>query len=90
MNTQNQTNHSQAVASLVVGIVGVVFWIFGWGSIASIILGIIGICLASSAKKAGNNEGIRTAGFVLSIISLIGGAIIFLACVACVGTLATM
>lgn len=90
MENQNQIGHGKAVASLVLGIIGAIFWFFGYSSILSIILGIIGIVLSSMAKKEGNNEGIRTAGFVLSLIALIGGAIVFLACVACVGGLAAI
>lgn len=86
----NTTNHGQAVASLVLGIIGVVFWFFGYGSLLSLVLGIIGLVLACSAKKAGNTEGVRTAGFVLSLIALIGGAVVFLACVACVGSMASL
>lgn len=88
---QNQApGHGKAVASLVLGIVGIVFWFFGYSAILSIILGVIGIFLAASAKSDGNTEGIRTAGFVLSLITLIGGAIAFLACVACIGGLAAL
>ena len=47
------------------------------------------LMLNGSAKKEGNNEGIRTAGFVLSLIALIGGAIAFLACAACIGAFGT-
>ena len=90
MENQNQIGHGKAVASLVLGIIGAIFWFFGYSSILSIILGIIGIVLSSMAKKEGNNEGIRTAGFVLSLIALIGGTIVFLACVACVGGLAAI
>ncbi len=87
---QNNAGHGQAVASLVLGIIGVVFWFFGYGTILSIILGIVGLVLSSSAKKAGNTEGIRTAGFVLSLIALIGGAVVLSACVACAGSLAAL
>lgn len=76
-----------AVASLVLGIIGVVLWFFGYSSAISVILGIIGLVLAGNSKKAGFVGGVRTAGFVLSLISLIGGAIFFISCVACVGAL---
>lgn len=89
-NNPNPPGKGQATASLVLGIIAVVCWFFGYSSIVSIILGIIGIVLASKAKKAGFNEGIRTAGFVLSLIGLIGGGIAFIACVACVGSLAAI
>lgn len=76
-----------ATASLVLGIISVVLWFFGYSALVSVILGIIGLILAGNAKKAGFNGGIRTAGFVLSLIGLIGGAIFFVACVACVGAI---
>ncbi len=76
-----------AIASLVLGIISVVFWFFGIGSLVSIVCGIIGLILASNAKKAGFEGGIRTGGFVCSLIGLIGGALVFVACVACVGLL---
>ncbi|MCH5332783.1 MAG: hypothetical protein J1D89_02390 [Agathobacter sp.] len=75
----------QATASLVLGIISVVFWFFGLSSIISLILGIIGLVLASMSKKCGFEGGIRTAGFVLSLIGTIGGAIIFVTCVLCIG-----
>ena len=77
----------KATASLVLGIVGVVFWWFGMTAIVSVVTGIIGLILASQAKKEGFVGGMRTAGFVLSLISTIGGGLIFVSCVACVGTL---
>ncbi|MGI6013267.1 MAG: hypothetical protein ACOX7K_03145 [Oscillospiraceae bacterium] len=79
-----------ATASLVLGIIGVVCWFFGYLSIISVIVGIVGLILAGNSKKAGFTGGIRTAGFVLSLISTIGGAICFLACVACVGALSSI
>jgi hypothetical protein len=79
-----------ATASLVLGIIAVVCWFFGWSSIASVVLGIVGIILAGKSKAAGFTGGTRTAGFVLSLIGLIGGAIAFVACVACVGTIGAL
>lgn len=78
---------SSATASMVLGIVSVVFWFFGWGAIVSVICGIVGLILASKSKKEGFAGGVRTAGFVCSLIGLIGGAIVFVACVACAGVL---
>ena len=70
--------------ALVLGIIAVVFWFFGYSSILSVILGIVGLIQASKAKELGYLDAIRTAGFVLSLIGLIGGALAFVACVACV------
>lgn len=76
-----------ATASLVLGIIAVVLWFFGWTSIISLVLGIIGIVCSSKSKKAGFEGGIRTAGFVLSLIGVIVGGIVFISCVACASLL---
>ena len=68
---------NKAIASLVLGIISVVLWFFGYSS--------IGVVMASKSKEEGYDENIRTAGFILSVIGIIGGAIFFVACVACVG-----
>lgn len=73
-----ERGHGLAIGSLVCGIIGVVCWFFGYGSFLSIILGIVGLVLAGNSKKDGNTEGTRTAGFILSLIALIGGVIVFL------------
>ena len=76
-----------ATASMVLGIISVVLWFFGYSALVSVILGIVGLILAGNAKKAGFVGGIQTAGFVLSLIGLIGGAIFFVACIACAGAI---
>ncbi len=86
----NVPGKGAAIASLVCGIIAVAFWFFGVSALVSVILGIVGLILASNAKKAGFQGGMQTAGFVLSLIGLIGGALIFVACVACVGGLASI
>lgn len=85
--TMTVPEHGNAVGSLVLGIVGTVLCFFGYSAIISVILGVIGLILSDKAKNAGNTEGIRTAGFVLSLISLIGGAIVFVVCIAIVGSI---
>ena len=80
----------QATASLVLGIIAVVCWFFGYSSIVSVVLGVIGIIMAGKAKQEGFVGGIQSAGFVLSLIGLIGGAVAFIACVACVGLIGAL
>ena len=80
----NPPGKSNATASLVLGIISVVFWFFGYSSILSVILAIIGLAQAGKARELGYEDPIRTAGFVLSLIGLIGGALAFVACIACV------
>ena len=78
------------VASLVLGIISVVLALlfsgFGW---LAAILGLVGIVLGSSARKKGQG-GIATAGLVLSIIGLVLGLLMYVACAALVGGLASM
>lgn len=78
------------VASLVLGIISVVLAVlfsgFGW---LAAILGLIGIVLGTSARKKGQG-GVATAGLVLSIIGLILGLLMYVACAAMVGGLASL
>lgn len=57
-----------AVASLVLGIIGVVC--MGW------LWGVLAIIFAAVAKSKGNKSGMATAGLVLGIIALVVGIII--------------
>ena len=76
-----------ATGSLVCGIIAVVCWFFGYTTIISLILGIIGLVMASKAKREGYTGGMRTAGFVLSLMGVIVGAIVLVACVVLAGVL---
>lgn len=89
MYNQNIPGKGAATGSLVCGIVSIVLWFFGFTSIFSLIVGIVGLVLANSSKKAGFMGGIRTAGFVCSLIGTIFGGLIFISCVACAGVLGT-
>lgn len=87
--TSNEPGKGAAIASMVLGIISIVTWFFGMGALLGLITGVIGLVCASSAKKAGFVNGMRTAGFVCSLIGVIGSALVFVACVACVGVLGT-
>ncbi len=93
MDNNKVPGKNAAIASLVLGIIAVVFWFFGTFTVVlpffSIVLGIVGLILAGRAKKAGYTESIRTAGFVLSLLGLIVGAIVFVSCLACFGAVST-
>ena len=88
-NSDTVPGKGAAVAAMVLGIVSIVFWFFGAGAFVGLITGIIGLICSSSAKKAGYSGGMQTAGFVCSLIGLVGSALAFVACVACVGALGT-
>lgn len=85
MNNTPAPGKGAAIGSLVCGILSIVFWFFGFTAFLSLVLGIVGLILASNAKKAGFENGLRTAGFVTSIIGTVFGALIFVSCVACAG-----
>lgn len=85
----NQGNDGRAVASLVLGIISLVTMFTGTFAIVGVVLSIIGLILGIKSKKD-NPSGMATAGIVLSIIALVLTALTFLACVACVGMLATL
>ena len=71
-----------AVASLVLGIVSLVFF---WSPLLAIIPGIVGIVLGALAKKNPSaNQGMATAGLVMSVIGVILGFVIWIACAACI------
>ena len=76
------------IASLVLGIVSLIFAFTGPASFIAVILGIIGIILGALARKKLAAEkqptGAATAGLVMSIIGVVLGAIIWISCVACV------
>ena len=85
----NEYGKTLAAASLVLGIISIVFWFFGVGAIVSIITGIIGIVRASKAKNEGFIGGIITGGLVTSIVGLCVGAVVLIAVLA-IGSLALM
>ncbi len=78
-----QRNNGKSVASLVLGIIGVVVGFFGGWAWIGAILGIIGLILGVLGKKEAPN-GMATAGIVLSIIAIALGLIVTIACYACV------
>ena len=75
-------------ASLVLGIVSIVFSVFSAGTLSAV-LGIVGIVLGALARK-NHPDGIATAGLVCSIIGTILSLLIVIACVGCTGGLAAL
>lgn len=74
------------VASLVLGIIGLVVAIFGSGfNWLAVVLGLIGTILGALGRKNPESKGLATAGMVMSIIALILGLLMYLACAACLG-----
>ena len=78
-----------AIASLVLGIVSLVLSFFGLGMI-SVFTVIIGIILGVLGRKDPEKKGMATAGLVCSIIALVIGVIMWIACAAVVGGAASL
>lgn len=85
---EEKKSNGFAIASLVLGIVSIVFSLIGLSFPFGLIIGIVGIVLGVMAKKK-NPTGMATAGLVLSIIGTILCALIFIACAACIGAIGT-
>ena len=75
------------VASLVLGILAIVITLFSSGLFGFLgaILGLVGLILGVVARKKAepDKRGLATAGFVCSIIGLVLGILLYIACVAC-------
>lgn len=82
LDNQNVPGKGAAIGSLVLGIIGLVVALFINGPVG-LVLGIIGLVMAAKAKSGGFVGGMRTGGFVLSILAIIFGAIGLVACIAC-------
>ena len=79
-----------AVASLVLGIVSLVLGFIpgiGW---VGCITAVIGTILGALGRKDPEKKGLATGGMVCSIIALALDLIVYIACVACVGGLASI
>ena len=72
-----------AVASLILGIVSIVFSFIGL-FIPGLLVGILGLVLGIMAKKKAPS-GMATAGLVLSIVGVSLTLLVLIACAACYG-----
>lgn len=79
------------VASLVLGIISIVVGLFSAGLYGWLggILGIIGIVMGALGRKDPEKKGIATAGLVCSIVGTILCLLLYVACVACIGGVAS-
>ncbi len=71
------------IASLVLGIIGIVVLIvsLGTGGLISIVLGVVGVVLGALGRKSSSEgQGVAVAGLVCSIISIAIGVITFATC----------
>ena len=78
-----------SIASLILGIISLVLSFFGLG-IISVFTAIIGIILGVLGRKDPEKKGMATAGLVCSIIALVLGIIMWIACAAVVGGAAAL
>lgn len=86
MEAQSTPKNGLAIASLVLGIVGLVFSVIPGLSLIGASLGVVGLILAIVANKKGKS-GAAKAGLILSIIAIVLGVAFYVACVACAAAL---
>ena len=80
------------VASLVLGIISLVIGVFSSGALGWLgaILAVVGIVFGAMGRKNPDKKGIATAGLVCSIIGLVLCLLLYIACAACLGGLASL
>lgn len=84
----DNTGKNQAIAGLVLGIVGIVFaFLTGWFSILSLPAAITGLVLSCVGGKklqmANQPRGLAIAGLVVGIVATVFAAIAFFTCGIC-------
>ena len=82
MDEGNIPGKKEALIALILGIVGLGVGLFVNG-ILGVSLGIASLVGSSRSKSMGYNDSLRTAGFVLSVLSVVLGGITLVACIAC-------
>ncbi len=80
--------NSKAVASLVLGIIGVAVTFLSGLAIVGLVCSIIALVFAIKIRKAAQLEGFEadgkaTAGFVLGIVGIVVNVVAVFACIAC-------
>ncbi len=78
-----------AIASLVLGIISLVLSFCGLG-IISVFTAIVGIVLGTLGRKDPEKKGMATAGLICSIIALVLGIVVWVACAAIIGGAAAL
>lgn len=87
---QPPKSNGKATASLVLGIISLVFIFFGIYAFIGFILAVIGLILGIQVKKTDPGNGHAKAGVILCIIGLALTALTFIACTICVAFLAEL
>jgi len=77
------------IASMVLGIISLIFSFIPGMNLIAIIMSIIGIALGALGKKNESQKGMATAGLVCSIIALALSLIVWIACASIIGTAAS-
>lgn len=75
-----------AVASLVLGIISIVFAVIGLGLPIGFICGVVGIVMGILGKKDMAKASMAKAGFICSIVGTALSILTLIACTACIGT----
>lgn len=80
-----------AIASLVLGILGIIFAFVPVTNIIPLVLGIVGLILGYQARKNGlEDEKMVKAGIILNIIAIVLSLAFFIACTSCMACVACL
>ena len=80
-----------AIASLVLGILGIIFALVPVTNIIPLVLGIVGLILGYQARKNGlEDEKMVKAGIILNIIAIVLSLALFIACTSCMACVACL
>lgn len=75
----------KSIASMVCGILSIVWAWFSYAAILGIALGIVAIVLSSGVKNAGGENGMSKAGFICGLIGTILSGVMLVIWIACTG-----
>ena len=92
INENTQEEELMGFASLVLGIISLVIGVFSSGLLGWLgaIIALIGVILGVLERKKPDKSKIATAGMVCSIVGLVLCLLLYVACAACVGSLASL
>ena len=77
--------YGMAVASMVIGICGLVFlWVPFFGSVLSIVGLVLGAVSKKKLNETGSPSGMATAGIVCSVVALAVTVIATIVCISCI------
>ncbi|MBR5429878.1 MAG: zinc-ribbon domain-containing protein [Firmicutes bacterium] len=82
---QTPPNDTKAIVSLCCGVVAAICMLTGAGSVIGIVAAVVGLVFGIKARKE-NPSTMATVGIVLCALNLLLCALVFVGCLACIGS----